>query len=768
MADLVSCITRALAQKRISQTLADQIINSPDPEYTFKLAQMNMTIQRRETILSAVRMNDVLLDMKSHPKGMAHGLMAAMVKDKFGLARYDNVDYQAKVIEARYHARVADMLSRFRTRLLGFSQDEKGVEGLVRALYGRPSGDAQINEFADALKILFDDMRKDFNKSGGSIPKNQNWNMPSPSHNRKAVERVPVSEWKSFFVDDLDRQLMVDDLGNPLSDAELDKALDYVYETIVTDGLHKLKELSPVPHLGKKLSRRHSEKRFLYFKDGDAWLKYNKRFGSGDPLSAITNNINAMSHEIALMQKFGPNPPLAFQALFNEIKKAKQSTSVFGSLEWTFKTINGDVDQVNHVTLADFAQHTRNVISASTLHSAFLSALSDPLFGAITANYRKVPFLKTMLRTISLLNPANEADRIFATKLNLGADAWIETAMGANRFADVYGTGVTRKMNEVVMRGSFLKPWTDASRKAFGMEYTSVLADNFHKSFDELDWEFRRAFEEYTITPEDWNIFRQQTPLEHKGAKFANVLHERGEKFHRMILTETDFFTPTPDSKIRAIQTGGMPRGDIPGEAWRSSMMLKSFPLTIIDTHLYRAAMQRGMANRVSYFAQLILGGMVMGGISLQAKDIMAGREPRPIDLKFIPAAIAQGGGIGLLGDFIFSDVNRFGGGPASSVLGPTGELINKTASLTLGNIQEAIKGEETNVLGESVQFVKRYTPSLWQVNLMKNALFDGLAEWVDPIGEQERHRRIINTRRKDFDQNFWWKPGEPKPEFLK
>ena len=66
---------------------------------------------------------------------------------------------------------------------------------------------------------------------------------------------------------------------------------------------------------------------------------------------------------------------------------------------------------------------------------------------------------------------------------------------------------------------------------------------------------------------------------------------------------------------------------------------------------------------------------------------------------EFFAAAFAQGGGLGIFGDFIFSDQNRFGGGLVSTAFGPTGELIDKTVQLTVGNIQEAVKGEETNVL---------------------------------------------------------------------
>ncbi len=231
-----------------------------------------------------------------------------------------------------------------------------------------------------------------------------------------------------------------------------------------------------------------------------------------------------------------------------------------------------------------------------------------------------------------------------------------------------------------------------------------------------------------------------------------------------MVLSETDFAVPTPDSRVRAFTTGGLGRASIAGQAWRSAMMLKSFPITIMTTHFYRAAMQSTIGQKLSYIGLLGASTSILGGAALQMKDIAAGREPRPVDEKFIGAAFMQGGGLGILGDFVFSDKNRFGGGIEQTLAGPTGELFNKVTSLTLGNIQQAFKGEETNVLSESVQFVDRYTPDIWQTHLFKNAIFDQIELMADPKA-QKKFNRIMKRRKKEFNQDYWWKKGQPLPE---
>jgi hypothetical protein len=59
-------------------------------------------------------------------------------------------------------------------------------------------------------------------------------------------------------------------------------------------------------------------------------------------------------------------------------------------------------------------------------------------------------------------------------------------------------------------------------------------------------------------------------------------------------------------------------------------------------------------------------------------KDLVNGREPRPADdPKTWVAAMLQGGALGLYGDFLFGEANRFGGGLTQSLSGPTLGLID-------------------------------------------------------------------------------------------
>ena len=765
MASFKECIDIAINDKRISADVAREILSADDQNAAIDDVLGNLSRQRREAAIQAVRTHEAYSKMQSHPKGLYDGLVSLMTKDPTGEAGYKNIQIRGKYYEGKYHSMFAEAMSHFKTRMLGFSQDEEGLNKLAKAVYGETIDDPKIQQFAKEWLEVTDVMRADFNARGGSISKNERWFLPQ-HHDARAIEKMGLEEWKTYIRPLLDTKFMFDDAGRPLTNDRVDEALDSVFETITTHGLNKVKDLK-VPRLGKKLSRKGSERRFLYFKDADSWIAYQNKFGRGDIFTTLTDHLNSMANDVALMEAFGPNPESTFRALKTKAESQKALTNRQKWLsESIYNIVSGKVNQGELTGVADFMQTTRNLLTSAFLGKAFLSAISDEGFTALTANYNNIPAFKVVSRKLSLLNPANEADRIFATKIGLISENAMRASSG-NRYSDIYGTGMSTKIAEGVMRASLLQPWTEMGRKAFGMEFSSMLADNFGKSLDQLDDEVKRAFNTYGIKEKDWDLFRSSKPLDHKGAKFADMLEPGGDKFHQMVMSETDYAVPTPDARVTAITTGGLGRGTIEGQAWRSVMMLKSFPLTIANTHIYRSLFEAANGQKIQYTGLLLASTTVLGGLSLQAKDIAAGREPRSMDNpKFFAAALVQGGGLGILGDYAFSDVNRFGGGIVSTAFGPTGQLTDDIVKLTLGNLQEAIRGEETNVLGESARFAERYTPDIWQTHLLKNALFDQIEMLADEDA-QRKYNRIVRKRQKDYEQGYWWKPGEPLPEAM-
>lgn len=760
------CIDLAQQSGKLSKQAATQL-KAADAvgrvEQELDSMVLAMARQKRETAIAAVRLAKAWEMVNAHPRSKYDGLIAILTRDKRERAGNTNVEARQKYWQSQFDSQLADMLQRFRTRKFGFAQDEAGVKKLIHAIYGNKIDDPDIMKFAADWKAFSERAWTKFNEQGGSISKNDQWLLPQ-RHDAKTVKEKGLEQWKAYILPKLDRTKMTDDTGRVLTNQELDQALDYSFASITTHGLNKVKELS-APILGKKLSRKHSERRFLYFKDAQSWMDYQRDFGKGDIFTTLTDHVEMMSHDIALMEVLGPNPNNTFDALLNQVKK-KQDINGFQAtnVRNIFNNVSGKTNEGEMTGTADFMQTTRNLLTASTLGKAFLSSVTDVGFSTITGMRSGIPAFKPFIRQMELMT--NEEAQVFAVKIGLLADAMTGRVHAANRFADSYGVGKSAKVAEGVMRASLLTPWTDAGRKGFGMEFSALLAENFGKQFDQLEDGLVRTMGIYGIKKDDWDVFRQSKTLNHKGAKFADMTQDGGDKFHQMIMGETDFAVPSPDANVKALTNWGLGRNTVEGQAWRSVWMLKSFTASVFMTHMYRMANYSTFGDRLTYAGALAATTTTLGLLALTMKDIAAGREPREVTVELFGEAFLQGGGIPILGDLIRSDVNRFGGGLTMSLIGPYGELIDTTAKLTIGNALELGQGKDTDFLGEATQAIDRYTPDVWYTYLFSNAMFDQLEMLVDEDAEK-RFRKVMNKRRKEYEQDYWWKPGELTPEAM-
>jgi hypothetical protein len=136
-------------------------------------------------------------------------------------------------------------------------------------------------------------------------------------------------------------------------------------------------------------------------------------------------------------------------------------------------------------------------------------------------------------------------------------------------------------------------------------------------------------------------------------------------------------------------------------------------------------------------------------------------------DPKFWAAAHLQGGGLGIFGDFLHSDQNRYGNTLTKTIMGPGFGLLDDTAKLIIGNLQQFIAGEDTNISADMIQFLRRYTPgsSVWYIRgVYERAILDQLMQMADPKA-YKKFRNQMKKREKEYGQNYWWKPGSATPE---
>lgn len=133
---------------------------------------------------------------------------------------------------------------------------------------------------------------------------------------------------------------------------------------------------------------------------------------------------------------------------------------------------------------------------------------------------------------------------------------------------------------------------------------------------------------------------------------------------------------------------------------------------------------------------------------------------------EFWGRALFQGGGLGIFGDFLVSSQSRTGGGVAETLAGPTAGTAAALLAMGFGNAGELIRGEKTNAGREGVRLLNSIVPgsSLWYVSLAyRRVLLDELQRQVDPEA-QAAFSRAAQKQRKDYGNEFWWRPGDNSP----
>lgn len=214
---------------------------------------------------------------------------------------------------------------------------------------------------------------------------------------------------------------------------------------------------------------------------------------------------------------------------------------------------------------------------------------------------------------------------------------------------------------------------------------------------------------------------------------------------------EAQFGIIQADDRTRMFTTQGTRPGTALGEAIRFLMQFKSFPVAYTAKILAPALRGRGVERQRDWggIAHLIAMSTLLGYVAMTAKDALKNRTPKdPTKYETILAAFAQGGGLGIYGDFLFGSADRFGGTLYSKLAGPavgTGadiyDLYTKARSGDAG-------------AGDAFWLALNNTPyaNLWYTRAALDlAILNQIQEWISPGTLRRREKNI----QRDFGQRY-------------
>lgn len=743
--------------------------------------------KKRQYIKSIQAEKRIMEQAKAHPKGTLDGLTSTLTHDLSGHAWGLNVEKLAESVRAQSYGEMPTLTLNMTAGKFGMSKNIEAGKKFIKALFGDTSDElgAKMAKEWDSVAAK---LKSRFIAAGGDIGELDGWRLPQ-SHDADLIMAVDEQEWIDFVFPLLDRKKMIDNkTGWPLSKDNLRKVLAESYQTLSSRGLNKY-------GAGAKdvLATKYSHSRVLHFKDGDSWLKYNERFGNGDPMLTVNQYVDNLAQDIGFMETWGPDPDGLKDRIINYIRKEetlkdlKEAGKILKKIDyfnrvWDEVTGEASIPVQTNVIAARFNSGVRNMLMAAQLGSAFLTQFSDVATSLWTAKFNGLSKMDIPKNIFSLMTSNKKRD--FAMHIGLGADEIVNIlggrTAGSTRFlGDILPEkGWTQRAAAAVIKASLLERMTMAGKKAFSLDFSKCLADNFSVSFSNLNKALKNCLERYNISSEEWLTLKKldsKITNDFGGAKYLDLIklakenQSLADKISNMIFTERDFAVIDSNARTRAIMLQGHKRGTFMGEALRYMSMYKTFPVTVLTHHISRLIDINGVGSKLGYAGGLFAAMTMSGYFTVQAKLLVSGKKPAKADNwnTWVDSMLA-GGALGVMGDIFFGETRgNFVGDKLLAAAGPGFSLAKDTYDLTVGNaLKAANPRKKSNFAGDAALFFKRYAPgtNLWYTRLATERYLTDKLQLLADKKTRERFANRERSQRYRYGGGYWWKPGQNKP----
>lgn len=559
-----------------------------------------------------------------------------------------------------------------------------------------------------------------------------------------------------------------------------------------------------------------SQERVLHFKDGGAWFDYNAQYGKGNLREAMLGGFSRAADNTALMQVFGPSPQANLENSIRFIRESlrkrgdNEALKRFNKMEKRLQNemaeLDGSVNIAANQTVASVGRIVRAIESMAKLGGAVISGMSDAPNFAYEMAYQGKGFASSLVRGISLMvrgRGTAEQQRVLSS-----CGVFYDSMCGdiIARFSGSDTPGKMSAMMNLFFRMNGLSWWTDSWKKAATLMMSHDMAHIRGKAFDQLSLQEKRLFELYGIDAGQWDMLRKGKTMAADGRDYLtpeaafdattpeieaylisrgmqvtsmrveNFRHELADRLRTLYRDRVQYAVLEPDARTNAILRQGLRPGTMSGELLRYVTQFKSFPTVFMQRSLGRELYGRGadtfgtalkdagkgaiasafLQNRhgeMSNFAGLFVMMTIFGYGAMTAKQLLAGKTPRPPDdPKTWLAAATQGGGLGIYGDFLFGEKSRMGTGPVANMMGPAAGSADSIMRL-FQNIRD---GEDVG--SEAFRLFFNHLPgnNLFYIRAgLDYTILNSFYEYLNP-GYLRRMRRRVE---KENGQTFWLEP---------
>ena len=227
-------------------------------------------------------------------------------------------------------------------------------------------------------------------------------------------------------------------------------------------------------------------------------------------------------------------------------------------------------------------------------------------------------------------------------------------------------------------------------------------------------------------------------------------------RLHAYFNDRSEYSVIVPGVAEKAMFLRGTQPGTIEGEAMRFIAQFKTWPAALVNRAIGREIYGgQGVPGAVTGILHMALGSLVVGYLVGAAKDYAKGRNPRdPSSPETWMAAMMQGGGLGIFGDYLFGQFDRAGHNFSETALGPVigegiGDVLNIWNRIKGDAESEIDGGKKKDIAPELLRFGLNNTPfvNMFYSRLILDHLFLLQVQEALSPGYLRRYEQRIKTQ---------------------
>lgn len=663
---------------------------------------------------------------------------------------------------------------------------------IIRELWSITEGTASVGhriarQVAEIIHKHQEIVRLLQNGEGAFIGKLEHY-VARQSHDMDRIRAAGYEAWRDAILPKLDARTF-DNLPD-LTPEAIDDFMRSTYDALAS-GIHEKPGGRDVLGTGfsgpGNLAKRVSEERKLHFKDADAWADYNEQFGKGTLWSSVRSGLEHGARNTAVMRDWGTNPEAMFDAVReraairakdrNDFKQVDKLNGAFSRR--VFDNVTGASQIPENASLASINSWVSSWNTMTKLGGVVLTSFPDLASNAALLRHNGMGLFESYSHQLWSLLPKDANRKLVANELGVMIDGVLGNI--AARFTAADGArGVPSRLVDLFHKMNGLEYWTESLKGGLGTALSHNLGRNAGKEFGALPARLQTTLRRYGVEAAEWDALRAGAAKAADGRVHIlpgdvadGALRSRYQTY---ISDQVAEGMTEPDAYSRTLATWGTQAGTPGGVAARLLMQFKQYPITFMRRTLNRE-WSRPDGRDVPGMFHLIVATTVLGYVSLEAKAIARGRNPRAEDARredsyagyarLVFDALKQGGGMGFYGDFLFGQPSRQSG-PVVDFMGPTVGTLDDLGT-EIQNLTRGVIGGDERALRDArsgaVRLVRDNAPfvNMFYTRAMADYyLWYSFQEWANP-GYLSRYTDRV---RREQGSTFWFLRPQDAPRW--